>query len=80
MSCTLTNGFNLGCNVVGGIKSVYIGTYDGEVTYTRDVDDTITVLDANPNSVSCYKFEQDEEFAGLVGTFNGSCGDRDWET
>lgn len=68
MSCTLTNGFNLGCNVVGGIKSVYIGTFDGEVTYTRDADDIITVLDSNPNSVSCYKFEQDEEFAGLVGT------------
>jgi hypothetical protein len=68
MSCVLDNGFNLGCNVSGGVKSVYIGTYDPDVTYTTDADDIITVLDANPNSVDCYKFEQDIEFAGLEQT------------
>jgi len=72
MSCILDNGFNLGCNVVGGIEEVYIGTFDGLVTYTRDADDIITVLNDNPNSVSCYKFEQDIEFAGLVGTMTAS--------
>lgn len=68
MSCIIDNGFNLGCNTVGGVKNVWIGTFDGEVTYTEDADEIITALDNNPNSLSCYKFEQDEEFSGVTGT------------
>lgn len=70
MSCIIDNGFNLGCSVVGGIEEVYIGNFDGEVTYddTTDPDGIITALVDNPNDVSCYKFEQDIEFAGLTQT------------
>ena len=65
MSCVIDNGINLGCSTVGGIKTVYIGTYDPEVTYTLDADNIITALDDNPNSVSVYNFQQDDEYAGL---------------
>lgn len=72
MSCIISNGFNLGCNTVGGVKSVYIGTFDGAVTYTEDASETITALNDNPNSISCYKFEQDEEFSGVNGTLTAA--------
>ncbi len=70
--CIIDNGYDFGCNTIGGVEEVYIGTFDGAVTYTLDADNIITALDANPNSVSVYKFEQDIEFAGLEQTFQGS--------
>ena len=68
MSCVINNGYNLGCSTVGGIKTVYIGTFDPDVTYTLDVDNQITALNANPNTFTVYNFQQDDEFAGLEQT------------
>lgn len=74
MACILDNGFNLGCNVVGGLSDVWIGTYDPAVTYddTTDPDGIITALIDNPNAVEVYNFQQDIEFAGLEQTGNFS--------
>jgi hypothetical protein len=78
MPCILDNGYNLGCNTIGGIEDVWIGTYDPEVTYddTTDPDGIITLLVDNPNAVDCYNFQQDIEFAGLeqTGTFSRENG------
>lgn len=68
MSCVLDNGFALGCNVSGGVKNVYIGTYDPDVTYTETTPGIIDALNDNPNAVDAYNFEQDIEFAGLEQT------------
>lgn len=68
MACVINNGINLGCATVGGIKTVYIGTFDPDVTYTIDADSIITALNDNPNSVSVYNFQQDDEYAGVEQT------------
>ena len=74
MPCIIDNGYNLGCSSIGGVEKVWIGTYDGEVTYdnTTDPDGIITDLIENPNAVACFNFEQDIEFAGLEQTGNFS--------
>lgn len=78
MQCILDDGYNLGCNTTGGVKNVYLGTYDKEVTYDdfTDTDGIITLLVDNPNAVECWDFQQDLEFAGLeqTGTFSRENG------
>ena len=72
--CILDNGYNLGCATTGGIKNVYLGTYDPTVTYddTTDPEGKITLLVDNPNAIECWDFQQDLEFAGLEQTGNFS--------
>ena len=65
MSCILDSGFTLGCNSIGGIEKVWIGTYSAAATYTFDVDEVVTGA-TSTNSV--YLMEQDIEFAGLEQT------------
>lgn len=65
MSCIIDNGFALGCNSIGGIEKVYIGTYNPDVVYTLDVDNIVTAATAGG---TVYLFEQDIEFAGLTQT------------
>jgi len=62
INCTLDSGYVLGCNTIGGVEKVWIGTYSADTAYTFDVDNVITgVTSAN----SVYLMEQDIEFAGL---------------
>jgi len=62
MSCTIDNGLALGCNSIGGIEKVWIGTYSGGTTYTLDATNVVTGA-TGANDV--YLFEQDIEFSGL---------------
>jgi len=74
MSCIIDNGLLLGCSSIGGVEKVWIGTYDGTVTYdtTTDPDGVITALIDNDNALNIYNFEQDIEYAGLEQTGNFS--------
>lgn len=65
MSCVIDNGFALGCNSIGGVEKVWIGTYDSDSTYTTDADNVVTAV---TNGGTVYLFEQDIEFAGLEQT------------
>jgi hypothetical protein len=63
INCTLDSGYVLGCNTVGGVEKVYLGTWDADTTYAFDADNVITgVTSAN----TVYLMEQDIEFAGLT--------------
>jgi hypothetical protein len=65
MSCILDSGFTLGCNSIGGIEKVWIGTYSALATYTFDADEVVTGATSTNN---VYLMEQDIEFAGLEQT------------
>ena len=64
MSCIIDNGFALGCNSIGGVEKVYIGTYSA-ATYTYDATNVVTGV---TGAQTVYLFEQDIEFAGLEQT------------
>jgi hypothetical protein len=68
-NCELSNGYSLGCNIIGGVERLWIGTYDADSTYTLgtgSTDENIIIGAANGPTV--YLFEQDIEFAGLEQT------------
>ena len=65
MSCIIDNGYTLGCNTIGGVEKVWIGTYDADSAYTYDADNVITGV---TSGTTVYLFEQDMEFAGLIQT------------
>jgi hypothetical protein len=69
MSCVIDTGYVLGCNTIGGVEKVWIGTYSADQTYTFDVDNIITGV---TSGVTIYLMEQDMEFAGLNQTGNFS--------
>jgi hypothetical protein len=71
--CILDNGYVLDCNSVGGVEKVWLGTWDGDTTYTFDADN---VVDAAVSANTVYNFEQDIEFAGLeqAGQFSRETG------
>ena len=73
MSCTIDNGLTLGCNSIGGIEKVWIGTYSGATTFTLGATNVVTGA-TSANDV--YAFEQDIEFAGLeqAGQFSRENG------
>jgi hypothetical protein len=62
MACIIDNGYTLGCASIGGVEEVYLATFDGDATYTLDVNNIITAC----TSQSVYRFEQDSEYAGLA--------------
>ena len=64
MSCILDTGYALGCAQTGGVKRVFIGTYDADVKYTLDADNVITAVVGTAPTI--YPFEQNVESAGLV--------------
>lgn len=64
MSCILDTGYALGCAQTGGVKRVFIGTYDADVKYTLDADNVITAV--AEGSPVVFPFEQNVESAGLV--------------
>jgi hypothetical protein len=65
MSCIIDNGYTLGCNSIGGVEKVWIGTYSSDATYTLDIASVITGVTSGQ---TVYLFEQDMEFAGLNQT------------
>jgi len=65
-NCIIDNGYELGCNSIGGVESVWIGTYDSVTTYTMGV--TSSIVEGATGANTVYKFEQDIEFAGLEQT------------
>jgi hypothetical protein len=65
MSCIIDNGYTLGCNSIGGVEKVWIGTYTSDATYALDSDNIITGVTSGG---TVYLFEQDIEFAGLEQT------------
>lgn len=69
MSCVIDEGYVLGCNTIGGVEKVYIGTYDADMAYAFDADNVITAV---TSGVTVYLMEQDIEFAGLTQTGNFS--------
>ena len=69
MSCVIDTGYVLGCNTIGGVEKVWIGTYSADQTYTYDGDNVVTGI---TSGVTIYLMEQDMEFAGLNQTGNFS--------
>lgn len=69
MSCIIDNGYTLGCNTVGGVEKVWIGTWDADQAYTYDADNVITGI---TSGITIYLMEQDMEFAGMNQTGNFS--------
>jgi hypothetical protein len=69
MSCIINTGYVLGCNTVGGVEKVWIGTYSADQVAAFDADNVITGI---TSGVTVYLMEQDMEFAGLNQTGNFS--------
>lgn len=65
MSCIIDNGYTLGCNSIGGVEKVWLGTYNSGVVYSFDADNVVT---GATTGGTVYLFEQDIEFAGLTQT------------
>lgn len=67
MECLIESGiYELPCLTIGGIKSVWIGTYSELNKFGLNTANTITsVVSGNP---VLYKFAQDVEKAGLIST------------
>ena len=76
MACIITTGYSLGCrDAIGGIQSVYIGSYNGpSLTWTLGTDDIIGTFSGA--TVSFWEFEQDLEVGSFVqaGQFNTTNG------
>lgn len=69
LNCTLNQGFVLGCNTIGGVEKVWIGTWDADTTYAFNANNIVTGI---TSASTVYEFEQDIEFAGLNQTGNFS--------
>ncbi len=65
-NCEITNGYSLGCNIVGGVERVWIGTYDSDSEYilgTASLD--LNVITGATNGPTVYLFDQDIEFSSF---------------
>lgn len=73
LNCTLNTGYVLGCNSIGGVEKVWIGTWDADTTYAYDVDGVVTGV---TSASTVYLMESDIEQAGLVqnGVFSRENG------
>lgn len=65
MSCIINSGHALGCNTIGGVERVYLGTYSASATYALDSTNVITGVTSGS---TVYLYEMDIEFAGLEQT------------
>jgi hypothetical protein len=76
LNCILDAGYVLGCNSVGGVEKVWIGTFDADTAYTFDVDNIVNGATNSGTVSTVYSFEQDIEFAGLeqAGQFSRENG------
>lgn len=69
MSCILNQGYQLGCQVIGGIEKVYLGTWSEDTTYAYSPTNVITGI---TSGVTIYEMVGDIEFFGLNQTGNFS--------
>jgi hypothetical protein len=78
-SCLVQEGWNLGCNVVGGVKRAWVGTWSAESTYQYDIDNIITGV---TSGITVYEIEMDIEFGSFVsnGAFSRENGSVFYET
>jgi len=67
-NCEISNGYQLGCNIVGGVEKVWIGTYDSDAEYTLGTASELNVIIGATQASTVYLFDQDIEFAGLEQT------------
>jgi hypothetical protein len=67
-NCQLTNGYVLGCNIIGGVERVWIGTYDADAEYVLGTGSNENIIIGATGCPTLYLFEQDIEFAGLEQT------------
>jgi len=74
MSCILGSGIALGCkDSLGGIKEVYIASFENQTTYTYDVNDIVdTVTYPALVTQSFYTFAQRNEAGEFTQTGNHS--------
>jgi hypothetical protein len=63
INCTLDQGYVLGCNSVGGLEKVWIGTYSSDTSYAFDADNVVTGV---TSASTVYLMEMDIEQAGLT--------------
>lgn len=73
INCLMSSGYVLGCQSVGGVEKVWLGTWSADTAYSFDANNVVTgVTSAN----NVFEMEQDIEFAGLVqtGNFDRSTG------
>jgi len=79
MSCILDNGYQLGCkDSLGGIKQVYIASFNDAEVFTYDAED---VIDTATGTEDFYTFEQRNEQGEFTQTGNHSVenGTNFWE-
>lgn len=69
-TCTLNNGYVLGCSSIGGVEKVWIGEWVDNVQIAQDTCGIITGI--TTTGLTVYSFEQDIEHAGLTQTGNYS--------
>lgn len=70
MSCTLSQGYSLGCkDATGGLRTVYISNFSDNETYSYDADNQITGI---TSGATYYKFEVRPQTAGFNETINSS--------
>jgi hypothetical protein len=65
MSCIIDQGWTLGCNTIGGVEKMWIGTWSADATYQYDANNIVTGV---TSGVTVYEMEGDIEFFGLVST------------
>ena len=69
MSCIIDQSWILGCNTLGGVEKLWVGTWSADATYQFDANNVITGV---TSGVTVYSIEGDIEFFGLVQTGNFS--------
>lgn len=70
MSCILTAGHQIGCSDgIGGVKTIYLGNFNNNTTYTYNSDNEITGI---TSGATYYTFEVPNESAGFTETLNKS--------
>jgi len=73
MSCLINEGYVLGCrDNVGGVKGIWISSFDGEATYADTTGEITTVTPGTTNVVTYYKYEQLMEVPSFAQTGNFS--------
>lgn len=65
-TCSLNDGYVLGCSTIGGVEKVWIGEFVDNVVVAQDSCGIITGI--TTTGLTVYQFEQDIEHAGLTQT------------
>ena len=67
MSCIIENGYELACASTGGIKRVWVGTWDADADYTISTATASLGVITGATGITnpLYEMEQDIEYSGL---------------